>query len=239
MGEARRKKQLLGSSYGKPLGLSAVERRNLIERNIVRWIGEHLDNCEYYNYLENPLFFQTRANIASGSSLEQVMENVREHFCHIFDRTYPDAAIESLIIAVLKERPIAFEGISFKRGQRMVPIIALPQARKYFQQQVEARKIELPTHYVLVKEALTVLSTPTKATLLKQLLRGEFNYVVLSAQDEQASWLVKNINPDGWIDVDDELLFQSVNRAIVGILTLIATLPWSMQIGLIKLQKIN
>ena len=83
-----------------------------------------------------------------------------------------------------------------------------------------------------MKEALTVLGSPTKAQLLKQLLWGELNEVMISAESEKSPWLMKNLNADGWIDLDEELLFQSVNRAMAGILTIVATLPWSMHLDL-------
>ncbi len=232
MGEAKRRKQRLGSRYGKPLGLSSVERINLIELNIAQWISEHFDNCEYENYLEKPLNPQTRTSELDESNLESVIENVTEHFAKTFNQTYPDAGVKSLISAILFDRPIVFEGISFKQGRRMEPTIALPEARKYFQKQVKAGQIQLPTHYILVKEALTVLGGKGKRELLKQLLWGELNEVMISAQSEKTPWLMKNLNPDGWIDIDEELLFQSVNRAMAGILTIVATLPWSMQLDL-------
>lgn len=234
MGEAKRRKQLLGSCYGKPLGLSSAERIELIDSDIAQWISQHLSKCEYYNYLEKPFALQTRANSLSESNLEQVIENVAEHFSVTFGRTYALASIESLVRAILKDRPIVFEGVSLKQGRIMEPTVALPEARKYFQQQVEAGKIELSIHQILIKEALIVLVSKTKASLLKQLLWGEFNEVVNSAQQEQASWLMKNVNADGWIDLSDELLFQSVNRVIVGILTIVATLPWSMHLELVN-----
>ena len=111
----------------------------------------------------------------------------------------------------------------------MSPTIALPEARKYFQKQLLAGQIQLPTHYILVKEALTVLGGEGQRELLKQLLWGEFNDAIVSAQESQSPWLMKNLNADGWIDLSEELLFQSINRAMAGILTIVATLPWQIQ----------
>ena len=181
------------------------------------------------NYLKKPFNPQTRTNDLDESNLESVMENVVGHFANTFNRSYPEAGVKLLIRAILKDRPIVFEGISFKQGQKMEPTIALPEARKYFQKQVEAGKLQLSVHCVLVKEALTVLGREGKRELLKQLLWGEFNEVMISAQSERSPWLMKNLNPDGWIDMSEELLFQSINRAMAGILTIVATLPWQMQ----------
>ena len=71
-----------------------------------------------------------------------------------------------------------------------------------------------------------------KRELLKQLLWGEFNDAIVSAQESQSPWLMKNLNADGWIDLSEELLFQSINRAMAGILTIVATLPWQIQLDL-------
>lgn len=234
MGESRRRKQLLGSRYGKPLGLSRVERITLIDQNIGKWISEHFDNLEYDNYLENPRNFQTRyAKGVKQPRLEQVIKNASEHFSNTFNETYPDASIKSMLQAMLKDQAIIFEGVSLKERQKVEPTIALPLARKYFQRQVRSRKIELSTHYILVKEALIVLGSKTTEPLLEKLLWGEVNEVIISAQEEKLSWLMKNLNTDGWIDMSEELIFQTMNRAIVGILTVIGTLPWSMQLDLV------
>lgn len=233
VGEAKRRKQRLGSRYGKPLGLSSAERVNLIEQNIERWISEHFDNCQYDNYLLEPYSIQTRVIGDTKFDLESVLEEVIEHFVVTFSQTYSDVAIEMLISGILKDRPILFEGISNRQGQTMEPIIALPLARKYFQEKVHQRKIELSTHQILVKEVLLVLGQESQRGLVKQLLRGEFNEVIDSAQEEQKLWLTKNLNADGWINVNKELLFQAVNTAMAGILTMVATLPWQIQLNLI------
>ena len=85
----------------------------------------------------------------------------------------------------------------------------------------------------MVKEALTVLGRETLSPLLEQLLWGEFNEVIVSAKEEGSTWLMRNINTDGWINLNEEVVFQSVNQAITGILTMVVTLPWSMQLKLI------
>lgn len=233
MGESKRRKQILGKMYGKPLALSRAERISLIEENMAQWISEHFDNCEYDNYLENPITPQIRNDSGdSQQDLKQVIKNAREHFAQAFDDTYPETAIKLLVTAILEDRPLLLEGISSKWGQKVEPKIALPLARKYFQRQVESRKIELSTHHVLVKEALTVLGRETLSALLEQLLWGEFNEVITSAKEEKSAWLMKNINTDGWINLNEEVVFQSVNQAITGILTMVVTLPWSMQLRL-------
>ena len=70
-----------GSRYGKPLGLSSVERIDLIDGHMAQWFSEHFDNCESENYLEKPLNPQTRTRELDESNLESVIENVGNAFC--------------------------------------------------------------------------------------------------------------------------------------------------------------
>ncbi|MDJ0901610.1 MAG: hypothetical protein QNJ55_22665 [Xenococcus sp. MO_188.B8] len=39
-----------------------------------------------------------------------------------------------------------------------------------------------------------------------------------------------HLDPDGWIDLTEEVLFQGANRALAGLLTLLITLPWEIQL---------
>lgn len=231
MGESRRRKQLLGSKYGKPLGLSHVERINLIEQNMTQWISEHFDNCEYDNYLENPSNIQIRNNSGiKQQDFGEVIRDARKHFAETFNYAYPDTSIKLMVKAILKNRPILFEGISLKQKQKVEPKITLPLARECFRKQVESREIELSVHHILVKDALIVLSREASSSLLEQLLKEEINEVIVSAQEEKSLWLTRNRNRDGWINLNEEVVFQSVNQAMAGILTIVATLPWSMQL---------
>ena len=75
-----------------------------------------------------------------------------------------------------------------------------------------------------------VLATEEAWTLLKQLLLNEFNDVILFTTEEQPAWLYQNTHPDGWIDLTEEVVFQGGNRALLGLLTLLVTLPWEIQL---------
>lgn len=130
MGEAKRRKERLGLRYGKPLGLSSAKRIELIDSNIAQWILEHFNNCGYHNYLEKPLNPQTRTNQLDESNLESVIENVSEHFSMTFNQNYPNASIKLLIKAIVKERPIVFQGVNSKSRRRMEPTVALPEEPK-------------------------------------------------------------------------------------------------------------
>ncbi len=47
MGEAKRRKQLLGSQYGQPLGLTATARRQLIQDHLESLLFQHYQACGY------------------------------------------------------------------------------------------------------------------------------------------------------------------------------------------------
>ena len=112
----------------------------------------------------------------------------------------------------------------------MSPIIPLPSARKYFRELVQSSKIELSQHYILLQDVFTVLATQSVSSLLQQLLLYEFNDVLLDAIEERAVWLSPHLDEDGWIDLTEEVVFQGANRALAGLLTLLITLPWEIQL---------
>ena len=66
--------------------------------------------------------------------------------------------------------------------------------------------------------------------MVKQLLLAEFNDVILDATTEQVAWIVHNTSDDGWLNLTEEALFQGGNRALLGLLTLLITLPWEMKL---------
>jgi hypothetical protein len=124
----------------------------------------------------------------------------------------------------------AFSASGQDRSRAMEPIIPLPEARSYFRGLVESKQIQLAQHYILLKDVLTVLATEEAWTLLKQLFLNEFNDVILSATEEQPAWIYRNTHPDGWIDLTEEVVFQGGNRALLGLLTLLVTLPWEIKL---------
>ncbi len=54
MGEAKRRKQLLGSQYGQPLGLTATARRQLIQDHLESLLFQHYQACGYTDWLDQP-----------------------------------------------------------------------------------------------------------------------------------------------------------------------------------------
>ena len=67
-------------------------------------------------------------------------------------------------------------------------------------------------------------------TLYFRLLLNEFNDVILDATKKQPAWIYQNTRPDGWIDLTEEVVLQGANRALLGLLTLLVTLPWEIQL---------
>ena len=112
----------------------------------------------------------------------------------------------------------------------MTPIIPLPSARKYFRGLVASSKIQLPQHYIWLRDVLTVLATESARPLLQQLLLNEFNDAINDAISERAPWLTPHLYPDGWLDLTEEVGFIGANRALAGLLTLLVTLPWEIQL---------
>ena len=66
--------------------------------------------------------------------------------------------------------------------------------------------------------------------VLQQLLLNEFNDAINDAISERAPWLTPHLYPDGWLDLTEEVGFIGANRALSGLLTLLVTLPWEIQL---------
>jgi hypothetical protein len=237
MGEAKRRKQKWGSEYGQPLGLSSETRRNLISENISRLISNHFETCGYDDYINKPGLHQVRANPDNPSNcsqinLDEVFDEVIDHWQNTFTQNYDRSFLKLLVLAILENQPILLKGEnSFSSNKKMKPVVTLPSARKYFQSLVLKKKVKLSHHYTLMQDALIVLASPISSPLLKQLFWGEFNDAIEYAQSEKLPWLKKNLNRDGWIDLDEDVVFQGVNCALAGILTTVATLPWQMELS--------
>lgn len=59
---------------------------------------------------------------------------------------------------------------------------------------------------------------------------NEFNNVIIDATEEQPALIYQNTHPDGWIDLTEEVVFQGGKRALLGLLTLLITLPWEIKL---------
>jgi len=205
MGEAKRRKQKWGSTYGLPLGLSSETRRNLIAKNISRLISNHFETCGYHDYINKPGLHQVRGNLDSSPNsrsfdLDEVFDEVIDHWQNTFTQNYDRSFLELLVLAILENQPIVLKGEnSFSSNRSMKPVVTLPEARKYFQNLVLKKKVKLSHHYTLMQDALIVLASPTSSPLLKQLFWGEFNDAIEYAQSEKLPWLEKNLDRNNGI----------------------------------------
>jgi len=245
MGEAKRRKQKWGSGYGLPLGLSSQTRKNLIAKNISRLISNHFETCGYHDYINSPPSYQNYHIKASCHidkdesqiSLDEVFDEVIDHWQNTFTQNYDRSFLELLVLAILKNQPILLKGEnSFNSNSSMKPVVTLPEARKYFQSLVCKKKVKLAHHYTLIQDALIVLAQPSSSPLLKQLFWGEFNDAIEYAELEKLSWLEKSFEKNNRIDLSEDTVFQGVNCAIAGILTTVATLPWQMELSTLMLK---
>ncbi len=234
MGEAKRRKQKLGSEYGQPLGLNAEARRHLIQENFQQLLSAHNQTCGYPDCFTSPTHPQFRPPANPNSNqpdLQFILEDLVRHWQNTFNHHYPRSALQSAVASILSDKPIMFTGKDSLVGHRiMTPIIPLPSARKYFRGLVASSKIQLSQHYILLRDVLTVLATESARPLLQQLLLSEFNDAIKDAISERAPWLTPHLHPDGWLDLTEEVGFQGANRALAGLLTLLVTLPWEIQL---------
>lgn len=234
MGEAKRRKQKLGSSYGQPLGLTDSARRRLIQENLKSLLSQHYQTSGYNSCFDKPIHPQIRPSINGKEcpqDVQSLIDSLVKHWQNTFNSHYPRSALKQAVNSILKDQPIFFSGDdSFVESRVMSPVIPLPSARKYFRDLVQSSKIEPSQHYILLQDVFTVLATQSASSLLQQLLLHEFNDVLLDAIEERAVWLSPYQDEDGWIDLTEEVVFQGANRALAGLLTLLITLPWEIQL---------
>jgi hypothetical protein len=232
MGEAKRRKQKLGAEYGQPLGLTASARRDLIKNNLEQLLCQHYQACGYTDWIDNA--YRPEVNPSPNSRNSQrdfynLLDELVKHWQNTFNGEFSRSALQKAVKSILEDKPTFLTDFStsgLNHSRAMEPIIPLPQARSYFRDLVENQQIQLAQHYILLNDVLTVLATEEAFSLLKQILLNEFNDVILFATEEQPAWLSQNIHPDGWIDLTEEVGFQASNRALLGLLTLLVTLPW-------------
>lgn len=240
MGEAKRRKQLLGSRYGKPLNLSAVERRELIQTHLEFLLLEHYQACGYtedFNTPNNPQFRYSSSSNNDPEGLSSMLDELVQHWQKTFNSEFIPSALAQIVKSIQQNRGLFLHGTNLDQlapREQMEPIIALPQARSYFLKLLAKRQVSFPLHYDLVIDVLTVLSTPSAETLLKRLILHEFNDFMDYAQSQRPDWIANSLTDDGWIDLNQDVMFQAANSTFVGLLTLIVTLPWENQLSMIE-----
>ncbi len=236
MGEAKRRKQKLGAEYGQPLGMTASARRCLIKDNLEQLLSQHYQACGYTDLLNNAPRPEVRPSPKSPSSqkdLDNLLDALVKHWQNTFNGEFPRSALQMAVKSILEDKAIFltdFSASGLDLSRAMDPVIPLPEARNYFRGLLESQQIQLAQHYILLKDVLTVIATEEAWTLLKQLLLNEFNDVIVAATEEQPAWIYQNTHPDDWIDLTEEVVFQGGNRALLGLLTLLVTLPWEIQL---------
>ena len=236
MGEAKRRKQKLGAEYGQPLGMTASARRCLIKDNLEQLLAQHYRACGYTDLLNNAPRPEVRPSPKSPSSqkdLYNLLDELVKHWQNTFNSEFPRSGLQMAVKAILESKAVFLADFSTRgldRSRAMESVIPLPEARNYFRDLVESKQIQLAQHYILLKDVLIVLATEEAGTLLKQLLLNEFNDVIIAATEEQPAWIYQNTHPDGWLDLTEEVVFQGANRALLGLLTLLVTLPWEIKL---------
>lgn len=239
MGEAKRRKQRLGSEYGQPLGLTALGRRALIQENLPQLLSHHYQVCGYADYSQFPLNPEIQASTENTNLLDFIV-NLAQHWRQTFNADYPRSAVAQAMKSIIEDTPIFLTDTSEQSvfsKEIMTPFIPLPSARDYFRDLFDKKPISLSQHYILLQDVLAVLATESFFDLLQQLLKSEVTDVLNHAFEEQPDWLLPYITSDGWIDLSDEVVFIAGNRAMLGLLTLLLTLPWEIELK--KLQVVN
>lgn len=236
MGEAKRRKQKLKAEYGQPLGLTNEARRDLIKNNLESLLLTHYQEIGYTDWLDRPCSPEVRSsskNLNREPDFDQMLDVLVQHWQDTFNSEFPRSALTQAVKSIKDDKPIfltAFSSNQFNHSRQMKPVVPLPEARKYFRRLLDDRQISLSTHYILLTDVLGVLADKKASLLVKQLLLAEFNDVILDATTEQAAWIVCNTSDDGWLNLTEEVLFQGGNRALLGLLTLLITLPWEMKL---------
>ena len=232
MGEAKRRKQKLGNEYGQPLGLNPLERRVLIEENLQELLSAHYQACGYPDFSKSPNYPEFGSSSQTHSSFD-FMPSLIQHWQKTFNENYPQKALYQGMEAILENMPVfltdlSYEKLSIKKATS--PIIPFPRARDYFRKIFNTRHIKLSQHCILVRDVLGILATEKFSLVLEQLITSEVTDALNHAFDDKEDWLLPYITPEGLIDLTEEVRFIVGNRALMGIITLLLTLPWEIEL---------
>ncbi len=173
---------------------------------------------------------------SSHDQIFQALDGLVQHWRNTFPDNFPRSTLQKAIQSIIENRPIPLTFSppdELTPPRTMTPLIALPEARSYFQHKLALGQILLPQHYNLLPDVFTVLAQDSALPLLQQLLLIEFNDVIAHALNERPDWILHSLQPDGWIDLTEEVLFQAGNCALLGLLTLILTLPWELELKIL------
>ncbi len=232
MGEAKRRKQKLGLEYGQPLGLNSSKRRKLIEDNLLDLLSCHYQVCGYPDFVKSPKYPTLDSSSETNNSFD-FLPSLIQHWQETFNSNYPRSSLSQAMKAILKNVPIFLTDASpqsLSVSEASTPIIPFPYARDYFRQIFSTQNFTVSQHCVLVSEVLEILAAEKFSSLLEQLLASEVSDLLNDAFDDREDWLVPYINKDGLIDLTEEVKYIAGNRAITGLLTLLLTLPWEIEL---------
>ncbi len=186
MGEAKRRKQRLGGEYGQPLGLTTLERRALIQKNLPQLLSQHYQVCDYADYSQFPLNPKIRSSTEKKTNFTSFnfIDNLAQHWRETFNSDYPRTAVAQAMKSVIDDTPIYLTSMneqSVGYEEIMTPFIPLPAAREYFRDMFDKKPISLSQHYILLEDVLAVLATESFSPLLQQLLESEVTDVLNQA----------------------------------------------------------
>lgn len=244
MGEAKRRKQKLKAEYGQPLGLPSLARRDLIKNNLESLLSSHYREIGYTEWLDKACSPEVQFSPSSKKrsprepDFDSMLDVLVRHWQDTFNSEFPRFALTQAVKSIKDDKPLVLTTLStnqFDSSRQMEPVIPLLGARKYFRQLLDKRQISLSTHYTLLTDVLSVMAEPEASPLVKRLLLAEFNDVIIDATEERLGWIVRNTSDDGWINLTEEVLFQGGNRAILGLFTLLITLPWEIKLRTLPL----
>ncbi|MDJ0742786.1 MAG: hypothetical protein QNJ32_05420 [Xenococcaceae cyanobacterium MO_167.B27] len=213
-------------------------RINLLKNNLKRLIFEHYKEVGYGDWLRQNYNPQFQNSLTKFTNQRELVTNAKELvklWKKMLDGTYIDLIISKEIENIIKDKSLDVIG----DHNKATPIIPLPEARNYFRRLLRTRKIKLHEHKILLHDVLKVLSTKKAIPVLQELLTMEFLDVTNYAISEKEPWITKNIREDGGIELTEELMLINGSRAILGVLTLIISLPWDLKLlKLLRQQKI-
>ncbi len=233
MGESKRRKIALGSNYGKPLGLTSAQRRNLIQDHFPQLFSQHQRALGYDCCFDRPRSYDTpsfRSTAGAVEKVEQSLDDATQHWQQTFNESFD---FSFLFTAITNDLPVC---LSDFQGSTSPTVIAVPLARQQFCTLLQRKAINLKTQQILLQDVLAHLASPSSFGIVKTILRHEFMEAVDSLIATKQDWVLPYLRADDSLDLNDEVIKNAINYALVGFLTLIATLHWSHELTLIKTQ---
>ena len=231
MGEAKRRKKILGSNYGCPLGLSPSQRRLLIQNHFTRLFSQHQKSLGYDCCFDTPNSYDAPSftrNTGVIKKVEECLSDATQHFLQTFPTHFD---FSSLFVAILQDIPVCLTDF---KSNTSPPVIAVPEARKKFRTLLLYHQIDLKHHQILISDVLEYLASTSSQNIVMTILRHEFIEAVDSLLATKQDWVLPYIEGDDFLQLNEEVIQNIINYAITGLLTLIATLEWETELQRLK-----